>query len=101
MADKNSSVFNEKSEFLPDIRNEKPSELVAFDQRVFRLNEKYIKNINEIIAWHQSPAESMKDPSMWKSNKTSLKLKAKRYAFDINHNILFQLVKNSDGIHIY
>ena len=43
------SVFEEKSEFLPDIRNEKCSELIAFEQKVSRRNQSYIKSIDEII----------------------------------------------------
>ena len=96
MAVKNGSVFDEKSEFLPDIGNEKSTELIAFEQKVLRLNQKYIKSINEILEWHKSPEESRKYPSIWKSNKSSFKLKTKKYAFDVNRGILFKLVKNSD-----
>ena len=47
------SIFDKKSEFLPDIGNEKCSELIAFEQKVSRRNQSYIKSIDEIIDWHK------------------------------------------------
>ena len=77
MEEENISVFEEKCEFLPDIRNKKSSELVAFEQKVFRSNEKYIKSIKEIINWHDSPVESRIYPQAFKQNRSSFKLKVK------------------------
>ena len=77
MEEENGSVFEEKCEFLPDIRNEKSSELLAFEQKVFRLNEKYIRSIQEIINWHDSPPESRIYSQAFKQNRSSFKLKAR------------------------
>ena len=89
MEEENGSIFEGKCEFLPDIRNKKSSELVAFEQKVFRLNEKYIRSIQEIIKWHDSPPECRIYPQAFKQNRSSFKLKAKRYEFDKTHGILF------------
>ena len=68
---------------------------------MFRLNEKYIKSIQEIVNWHDSPPESRIYPQAFKQNRSSFKLKAKRYEFDKTCGILFRIVKNSDGISKY
>ena len=68
---------------------------------MFRLNEKYIKSIQEIINWHDSPVESRIYPQAFNQNRSSFKLKAKRYELDKTCGILFRIVKNSDGLHKY
>ena len=78
MDEENGSGFDEKCEFLPNIRNEKSTELVSFEQKVLRLNERYIKSIQEIINWHDSPIESRIYPDSFKQNRTSFKQKAKK-----------------------
>ena len=98
MEEENGSIFDDKCEFLPNIRNEKSTELVSFEQKVLRLNERYIKSIQEIINWHDSPIESRMNPESFKQNQTSFKQKAKRYELDKTHGIFFRLVKNSDGL---
>ena len=90
MEEENGSIFDEICKFLPNIRNEKSSELVSFEQKVLRLNEKYIKSIQEIINWHDSPIESRIYPKSFKQNRSSFKLKAKRYELDKTHGILFR-----------
>lgn len=95
----NGSIFHDKCEFLPNIRNKKSTELVSFEQKVLRLNERYIKSTQEIINWHDSPVERRMYPESFKQNWTSFKQKAKRYEVDKTHGILFRLVKNSDGLH--
>ena len=82
MEEENTSIFYEKCEFLPNIRNEKSTELVSFEQKVSRLNERYIKSIQEIINWHGSPIESRIYPESFKQNRTSFKQKVKRYELD-------------------
>ena len=99
MDEENASVFDEKCEFLPNIRNEKSTELVFFEQKVLRLNERYIKSIQEIINWHDSPIERRIYPDSFKQNRTSFKQKAKKYELDKTRGIFFRLVKNSDGLH--
>ena len=56
---------------------------------MLRLNEKYIKSIQEIINWHDFPIESRIYPESLKQNRSSFKLKAKRYELDKTHGILF------------
>ena len=68
MEEENVSVFDDKCEFLPNIRNKKSTELVSFEQKVLRLNERYIKSIQEIINWHDSPIESRMYPESFKQN---------------------------------
>ena len=75
MQEENASNFDDKCEFLPNIGNKKSSELVSFEQKVSRLNEKYIKSIQEIINWHYSPVECRIYPQSFKQNRTSFKLK--------------------------
>ena len=99
MEEENSSVFHEKCDFLPNIGNEKSTELVYFEQKMLSLNERYIKSTQEIINWHESPVERRMYPKSFKQNQTSFKQKAKKYVLDKTHGILFRLVKNSDGLH--
>ena len=68
MEEENGSVFDDKCEFLPNIRNEKSTKLVSFKQKVLRLNETYIKSIQEIINWHDSPIKSRMYPESFKQN---------------------------------
>ena len=56
---------------------EKSTELVSFEQKVLRLNQRYIKSIWE-INWHDSPIESRIYPDSFKQNRTSFKQKAKK-----------------------
>ena len=98
MEEENGSVFHDKCEFLPNIGNEKSTELVSFEQKVLRLNERYIKSTQEIINWHDSPVERRMYPESFKQNQTLFKQKAKKYELDKTHGILFRLVKNSDGL---
>ena len=86
--------FMRNVNFYPNIRNEKSTELVYFEQKVLRLNERYIKSTQEIINWHESPVERRMYPESFKQNWTSFKQKAKKYALDKTHGILFRLVKN-------
>ena len=99
MEEENGSVFHDKCEFLPNIGNEKSTELVSFEQKVLRLSERYIKSTQEIIHWHDSPVDRRMYPESFKQNQTSFKQKAKKYELDKTHGILFRLVKNSDGLH--
>ena len=99
MEEENSSVFHDKCEFLPNIRNEKSTELVSFEQNVLRLNERYIKSTQEIINWLDSLVERRMYLESFKQNQTSFKQTAKKYELDKPHGILFRLVKNSDGLH--
>ena len=101
MEEKNGSVFDEKCEFLPNIRNKKSSELVCFEQKVSKLNKRCMKSIQEIINWYYFAIESRIYPQSFKQNRTSFKLKAKRYELDKTCGILFRIVKNSDGLHKY
>ena len=68
MEEENSSVYHEKCDFLPNISNEKSTELVYFEQKVLRLNERYIKSTQEIINWHESPVEGRMYPESFKQN---------------------------------
>ena len=68
MEEENGSVFHEKCEFLPNIRNKKSTELVYFEQKVLRLNERYIKSTQEITHWHDSPVERRMYPESFKQN---------------------------------
>ena len=73
MDEENGSVFDDKCELLPNIGNKKSTELVSFEQKVSRLNERYIKSIQEIINWHDSPIESRIYPESFKQNRTCFK----------------------------
>ena len=66
MEEENSSSFHDKCEFLSNIGNEKSTELVSFEQKMLRLNERYIKSTQEIINWHDSPVERRKYPESFK-----------------------------------
>ena len=91
--------FMRNANFLPNIGNEKSTELVSFEQKVLGLNERYIKSTQEIINWHDSPVERRMYPESFKQNQMSFKQKAKKYELDKTRGILFRLVKNSDGLH--
>ena len=54
---------------LPDLNNEKTSEQIVFEQKVFRANEVFMKLHQDIINWYLSPTDKRSYP------KTCIKTK--------------------------
>ena len=50
--------------YLPDLGNEKDSDQILFEQKVFRANEKFIEVNKALIRWFKSPANSREYPKV-------------------------------------
>ena len=57
------------SDFLPDLNNEKMSEQLLFDSKVYHANEQFVRIRTDIIKWILSPAENRSYPWHVKNNK--------------------------------
>ena len=87
--------------YLPDLGNEKDSDQILFEQKVFRANEKFIEVNGALIRWFKSPANSREYPKVALHNKNAYKSKSKNYVYDYKKGILYKKVINSDKIGMY
>ena len=55
--------------FLPNLNNEKTSEQLLFDCKVYHANEQFVRIRTNIIKWILSPAESRSYPAHVRNNK--------------------------------
>ena len=63
------SVHDVDEKYLPDLDNDKSSEQIVFDQKVFRANEVFIKIHQDIINWYLSPPDKRSYPKGSLRNK--------------------------------
>ena len=56
---------------MPDLGNKKDSDQIVFEQKVFRLNEKFIKIHQAIINWFKSPDDNREYPQAACQNKNT------------------------------
>ena len=61
-------IDESSSDFLPNLNNEKTSEQLLFDFKVYHGNEQFIRIITDIIKWILSPAESRSYPAHVRNN---------------------------------
>ena len=99
MEDKKISLCREN--YLPDLGNEKDSNQILFEQKVFRANEKFIEVNEALIRWFKSPVDSREYPKVAYQNKNAYKNKIKNYCYDYKKGILYKKVINSDKIGRY
>ena len=57
------------SDFLPNLNNEKMSEQLLFDSKVYHANKQFIRIRTDIIKWIFSPPENRSNPQHVKNNK--------------------------------
>ena len=57
------------SDFLPDLNNEKTSEQLLFNSKVYHANEQFVRIRTDIIKWILSPPENRIYPQHVKNNK--------------------------------
>ena len=51
-------INDSSSDFLPDLNNEKTSEQLLFDSKVYHANELFVRIRTDIIKWILSPPEN-------------------------------------------
>ena len=99
MEDKRVSLCGEN--YLPDLGNEKDSNQILFEQKVFRANEKFIEVNEALIRWFKSPVNSREYLKVALQNKNAYKNKTKNYCYDYKKGILYKKVTNSSKIGMY
>ena len=99
MEDEKISLCGEN--YLPDLGNEKDSNQILFEQKVFRANEKFIEVNEALIRWFKSPVNSREYLKVALQNKNAYKNKTKNYCYDYKKGILYKKVINSGKIGRY
>ena len=74
-------TFDVHMDTLPDLPDEKTREQIVLEQKVFRVNEKFIQRHQEIIQWLLSPEELRKYPDCAKNNRYGFRKRASRYKY--------------------
>ena len=80
--------------YLPDLGNEKDSDQILFEQKVFRANEKFIEVNEALIRCFKSPEDKQECPKVANRNRNAYKSKAKNYIYDERKGI--HIVQESD-----
>ena len=62
-------IDDSSSDFLPDLNNEKTSEQLLFDSKVYHANQQFVRIQTDMIKWILSPPESIVYPQNVKNNK--------------------------------
>ena len=80
---------------LPDLNNEKTSEQIVFEQKVFRCNESFARKVNELINFLKSPVEHHCYPKKATNNRNMYMKQARQFTYDVKKGILYKEVKDS------
>ena len=78
------------SYFLPDLNNEKMSEQLLFDSKVYHANKQFIRIRTDIIRWILSPPENRFYPQHVKNNKRAFQQTVLQYSYDKKRKKLFK-----------
>ena len=78
------------SDFLPDLNNERTSEQLLFDSKVYHANKQFVRIRTDIIKWILSPPESRFYPQHVKNNKRAFWQTVLQYSFDKKRKKLFE-----------
>ena len=62
---------------MPDLGNEKDSDQILFEQKVFRVNDKFIEVNQALIKWFKLPVDKREYPKIALQNKNAYKNKTK------------------------
>ena len=81
--------FDISSEYLPDLTEGKMSEQITFDEKVKKVNEKFVTKKNDKIRWLISPIYNKWYPKSAKTNKHAFKQNATKYSYDHSTKKLF------------
>ena len=83
-------IDDSSSDFLPDLNNEKTSEQLLFDSKVYHANEQFIRIRTDIIKWVLSPAESRSYPAHVRNNKRAFQQTVLQYSYNQKRKKLFK-----------
>ena len=83
------------SDFLPDLNNEKTSEQLLFDSKVYHENEQFVRIRADIIKWILSPPENRIYPQHIKNNKRAFQQTVLQYSYDKKKKKIVQEVNLS------
>ena len=78
------------SNFLPDLNNDKTSEQLLFDSKVYHANEQFVRIRTDIIKWILSPAERRFYPAQARNNKRAFRQTVLQYSYDQKRKKLFK-----------
>ena len=70
------------SDFLPDLNNEKTSQQLLFDSKVYLENKQFVRIRTDIIKWILSPPENIFYPQHVKNNKHAFWQMVLQYSYD-------------------
>ena len=83
-------IYESSSDFLPDLNNEKMSEQLLFDSKVYHANKKFVRIRTDIIKWILSPPDSRFYPQHVINNKHAFRQTALQYSYDKKTKKLFK-----------
>ena len=83
-------IDDSSSDFLPNLNNEKTSEQLLFDSKVYHANEQFMRIRTDIIKWILSPAENRSYPCNVKNNKHAFRQTGLQYSYDKKRKKLFK-----------
>ena len=83
-------VCDGDEKYLPDLDNDKTGEQIAFDQKVFRANEVFVKLHQDIINWYLSLTDKRCYPKTSIKNKNGFRLRCHNYIYDETKAILYE-----------
>ena len=86
------------SDFLPDLNNEKTSEQLLFDSKVYHANGQFTRIRTDIIKWILSPPENRVYPQHVKNNKHAFQQTVLQYSYDKKRKNLFKCCVCHDKI---
>ena len=70
------------SDILPDLNNEKISEQLLFDSKVYHANQQFVRIQTDMIKWILSPPENRVYPQNVKNNKHAFQHNVLQYSYD-------------------
>ena len=76
-------IDDSSSDFLPNLNNEKTSEQLLFDSKVYHTNEQFVRIRTDVIKWILSPAENRSYAQHVKNNKRAFWQTVLQYSYDI------------------
>ena len=81
---------NPNLDYLPDLNEDKPPELIEFEYQVCKVNDHFCAIRNDIIMWYLSPPESHSYPNSAKKNKCAFRQSVVHDSYDNVKNILYK-----------
>ena len=88
----------DKTEYLPNLPNDKTGEELLFEQKVFHNNEVFRRIHQDIFNLHLSDENNHFYPKAARNSKNAYETKCQNYIYDKVKNILYQKVTHGDGV---